>query len=78
MFVVFLQCYNYTQRIRLCQIFRGSTYSRDMLRERGSSLNEDKTLHLRCHRDRMGVTLFNLPVVPEYAQEVAFDERSES
>lgn len=53
-------------------------HSRNMLRERSSSLNEDETLHLRCHRDRMGVTLFNFLVVPEYAQEVAFDERPES
>lgn len=58
--------------------FGVAPHSRNTLRERSSSLNEDETLHLRCHRDRMGVTLFNFLVVPEYAQEVAFDERPES
>ena len=58
--------------------FGVALHSRNTLRERGSFLNEDKTLHLRCHRDRMSVTLFNFLIVPEYAQEVAFDERSES
>lgn len=53
-------------------------HSRNTLHERGSSLNEDKTLHLRCHRDRMGLTLFNFLIVPEYVQEVTFDKRSES
>ena len=58
--------------------FGAAFHSRNTLCEQVSSPNEDKTLHLSRHRDRMSVPLFNFPIVPKYAQKVAFDKRSES